>query len=64
MTERIKTILMDALRRVDPILLLCTTVLSVVSLVTVYGAVDNFGMSKLKMPRYNHQGRGGDGNLA
>ena len=49
MTERIKTILMDALRRVDPILLLCTTVLSVVSLVTVYGAVDNFGMSKLKM---------------
>ena len=34
MTERIKTILMDALRRVDPILLLCTTVLSVVSLVT------------------------------
>ena len=49
MTERIKTILMDALRRVDPILLLCTTVLSVISLVTVYGAVDNFGMSKLKM---------------
>lgn len=49
MTERIKTILMDALRRVDPVLLLCTTVLSVISLVTVYGAVDNFGMSKLKM---------------
>ena len=49
MTERIKTILMDALRRVDPILLLCTTLLSVISLVTVYGAVDNFGMSKLKM---------------
>ena len=49
MTEKIKTILMDALRRVDPILLLCTTILSVISLVTVYGAVDNFGMSKLKM---------------
>ena len=49
MTEKIKIFLSDALRRVDPILLLCTTVLSVISLVTVYGAVDNFGMSKLKM---------------
>ena len=49
MTEKIKIILGDALRRVDWVLILCTTVLSVVSLVTVYGAVDNFGMSKLKM---------------
>ena len=49
MTEKIKMFLSDALRRVDWVLLLCTTVLSVISLVTVYGAVDNFGMSKLKM---------------
>ena len=49
MTEKIKIFLSDALRRVDWVLLLCTTVLSTVSLVTVYGAVDNFGMSKLKM---------------
>lgn len=49
MTEKIKIFLSDALRRVDWVLLLCTTVLSVISLVTVYGAVDNFGMSKLKM---------------
>ena len=49
MTEKIKIFLADALRRVDWVLLLCTTVLSVVSIVTVYGAVDNFGMSKLRM---------------
>ena len=49
MTEKIKIFLSDALRRVAWVLLLCTTVLSVISLVTVYGAVDNFGMSKLKM---------------
>ena len=49
MVEKIKLFLSDAVRRVDPILLLCTTLLSVISLVTVYGAVDNFGMSKLRM---------------
>jgi len=49
MVERIKIFLAVAVRRVDWVLLLCTTVLSTVSLVTVYGAVDNFGMSKLKM---------------
>ena len=49
MAEKIKMFLWDAVRRVDWLLLLCTTVLSVISLVTVYGAVDNFGMSKLKM---------------
>ena len=49
MVEKIKILIIDALRRVDVILLLCTTVLSVISLVTVYGAVDNFGMSKLRM---------------
>ena len=45
MGEKIKLFLTDAVRRVDWVLLLCTTVLSVISLVTVYGAVDNFGMS-------------------
>ncbi len=47
--ERLKMALRDALRRVDPVLLICTTLLSVISIVTVYGAVDNFGQSKLKM---------------
>ena len=49
MVEKLKFFLTDALRHVDPILLACTTVLSVISLLTVYGAVDNFGMSKLRM---------------
>lgn len=49
MIEKIKIFLTDALRRVDWVLLLCTTVLSVISLVTVYGAMDNFGMSKMRM---------------
>ena len=49
MGEKIKLFLSDAVRRVDPILLLCTTILSIISLVTVYGAVENFGMSKLRM---------------
>lgn len=49
MGEKFKIFLSDALRRVDPILLLCTAILSLISLLTVYGAVDNFGMSKLRM---------------
>ena len=49
MGEKLKLFLSDAVRRVDPILLICTTILSVISLVTIYGAVDNFGMSKLRM---------------
>lgn len=37
------------LRRIDPILFAATTFLSVVSILTVFGAVDNFGKSKLIM---------------
>ena len=39
----------EAVRRVDPVLLVCTLVLTGISLLTVWGAADNFGMSKLKM---------------
>lgn len=35
--------------RVDPVLFVCTLILTVISVVTIYGAVDNFGTSKLKM---------------
>ena len=49
MVEKLKFFLTDALRRVDPILLACTTVLSVISLLTVYGAVDNFGIFQYKI---------------
>lgn len=34
---------------VDPVLFCCAMLLSIISIVTVFGAVDNFGQSKLKM---------------
>lgn len=39
----------DRLGHVDPILFVCTTVLSLISIVTIWSAVDNFGRSKLIM---------------
>ena len=36
-------------RNVDPVIFVCATLLSLISIVTVWGAVDNFGMSKLRM---------------
>ncbi len=49
MLQKIWGFTKDAVRNVDPILFGCSLLLSVLSIVTVYGAVDNFGMSKLKM---------------
>lgn len=34
---------------VDPVLFCCATLLSLISIITVWGAVDNFGASKLRM---------------
>ena len=39
----------DKIRQVDPILFFCTLILSAISLITIFGAVDNFGRSKLIM---------------
>lgn len=36
-------------RRVDPVLLGCSVALTAISLLTIWGAVDNFGMTKLRM---------------
>ena len=47
--ESIKANLKLGVRRVDPILLGCTVALTAISLLTIWGAVDNFGMSKLRM---------------
>ena len=41
--------LRDRVRHIDPILFCCTAVLSLISIVTIWGAVDNFGRSKLVM---------------
>lgn len=47
--EKIKSIFKEAIHNIDPVLFACATLLSIISIVTIWGAVDNFGMSKLKM---------------
>lgn len=49
MLKNLKANLSLGIRRVDPVLLICTIVLLGISLLTIWGAVDNFGMSKLRM---------------
>ena len=47
--QRVWSMIKEAIRNIDPVLFGCTTLLSIISIVTIWGAVDNFGMSKLKM---------------
>ncbi len=47
--ERIKGFFKDVFSNIDPVLFVCATLLSLISVITVWGAVDNFGMSKLRM---------------
>ena len=47
--EKLWNTIKEAIRNIDPVLFICATLLSLISIVTIYGAVDNFGMSKLKM---------------
>ena len=47
--EKIKAYIRYAVRCVDPVLFFSITALGILSIVTIFGAVDNFGMSKLKM---------------
>ena len=39
----------ERFKRMDKVLLICTTILSLMSLVTIFGAIENFGRSKLIM---------------
>ena len=39
----------ECIKSVDPTLLICTALLSLISIVTIFGAVDNFGQRKLIM---------------
>ncbi len=47
--EKIKRYAAHAMRSVDPVLFFSVMTLCLISIITVYGAVDNFGQSKLKM---------------
>ncbi len=49
MQARIWKFTKKTLSRLDPILLTCTLLLSFISIITIIGAVDNFGKSKLVM---------------
>ncbi len=39
----------DRIKHIDPILFACTSVLTLISVLTIYGSVENFGKSKLIM---------------
>lgn len=47
--EKIKNILREMVTNIDPVLFVCSLLLSLISIVTVWGAADNFGMTKLRM---------------
>ena len=47
--ERLRGIVKEAILNIDPVLFVCATLLSLISIITVWGAADNFGMSKLRM---------------
>lgn len=47
--ERIKRVFFDIVRNIDPVLFICSVLLSLISIVTIVGAADNFGMTKLYM---------------
>ncbi len=47
--EKITNFIKTAIKNIDPVLFSCSTLLSLISILTVWGAVENFGMSKLKM---------------
>lgn len=47
--QKVWSVIKEAIRNIDPVLFGCSTLLSIISIITIWGAVDNFGMSKLKM---------------
>ena len=47
--QKIGRIILEAIKKLDPVLFSCSTLLSVISILTIWGAVDNFGRSKLRM---------------
>lgn len=47
--DKVKAIVKEAIHNIDPVLFICATLLSIISIITIAGAVDNFGASKLKM---------------
>ncbi len=49
MVNAIKNYIKNCIKSVDPVLFACTVLLSAISILTIFGAVDNFGKRKLIM---------------
>ncbi len=49
MINAIKNYIKNCIKSVDPVLFACTLLLSLISIVTIFGAMDNFGKRKLIM---------------
>lgn len=47
--QKIWSVIKEAARNIDPVLFICSVLLSLISILTISGAVHNFGMSKLRM---------------
>lgn len=47
--KELKKILKESINRIDPVLFACTLLLTFISILTIFGAVDNFGKRKLIM---------------
>lgn len=47
--RKIRKFIWDAIHKLDIVIFSCATLLSVISILTIWGAVDNFGRSKLRM---------------
>ena len=47
--EKIKNVLREMIHNIDPVLFVCSLLLSIISIVTVFGSAHNFGMTKLRM---------------
>ena len=47
--QKIWRVMREGIRNIEPVLLICSVLLSIISIITISGAVHNFGASKLRM---------------
>ena len=47
--QKLRRILFEGIRNLDPVLFICSILLSLISIVIISGSVHNFGASKLRM---------------
>lgn len=47
--QKVWSMIKESVQNIDPVLFICSILLSIISIVTISGSVHNFGMSKLRM---------------